>query len=342
MNYQLITCVWELTLKCNLKCSHCGSSAGTRRESELTLEEGLRVADELIHLRCKTVTLLGGEIYYYDGWEKIARKLSDGGVLVNFVTNGYSLSPEDLKNIRYSGVVNVAVSVDGTGEIHNKVRNNRRSFDRLTNTIIRLKEENIPVTVISTITNQAISDLENIYQYLVRCRVTDWQIQLVHPMGYAMSHESEIIVPSDRTFFITEFIKKKRLERKMRIYAGDNIGYYDENEMYLRNAPGTFCVWDGCQAGISVMGIDSDGDVKGCESLYSKKFAEGNLRKESLISIWNNPDNFSYNRKFQVEYLDGNCKDCDKGAICRGGCRASNYFINGNLYDNYYCRYNKN
>lgn len=40
-------CVWELTLACNLRCKHCGSFAGNRRERELDLEESLRVADQL-------------------------------------------------------------------------------------------------------------------------------------------------------------------------------------------------------------------------------------------------------------------------------------------------------
>jgi radical SAM protein with 4Fe4S-binding SPASM domain len=341
MSYRLLSCVWELTLKCNLACTHCGSSAGSKRESELSLEECLSIAEGLINLKCRSVTLLGGEIFYYKGWEEIARKLTDGGVLVNFVTNGFSLSSEDIENIRYSKINNVAVSVDGTKEVHNSIRNNKRSFERLTKTISRLTEENIPVSVISTITNKGLPDLENLYQYLVNCKVTDWQIQLVHPMGNATGHKNEVLISPGSILFLTEFIRKKRLEQNIRIYAGDNIGYYDENEMYLRNEPGKFCIWDGCKAGISVIGIDSDGDVKGCQSLYSKKFVEGNLRNESLESIWNKPENFSYNRKFKTEYLDGNCKACDKGLICKGGCRASNYFINGDLFNNYYCNHNK-
>ena len=46
-------CVWELTLACNLRCKHCGSFAGSRREREFDLEESLRVADELAALGCR-------------------------------------------------------------------------------------------------------------------------------------------------------------------------------------------------------------------------------------------------------------------------------------------------
>ena len=42
--------VWELTLRCNLACGHCGSRAGRPRANELTTGEALdvvRARDEL-------------------------------------------------------------------------------------------------------------------------------------------------------------------------------------------------------------------------------------------------------------------------------------------------------
>ena len=123
------------------------------------------------------------------------------------------------------------------------------------------------------------------------------------------------------------------------MYAGDNIGYYDENELYLRSSPGIIALWQGCQAGLNVVGIDSVGNVKGCESLYADKFIEGNLREESLEEIWYKEGNFAYNREFDVSQLTGTCAGCDKGAICRGGCRASCYFTTGSLFENKYCCY---
>ncbi len=84
---------------------------------------------------------------------------------------------------------------------------------------------------------------------------------------------------------------------------------------------------------------DSIGNVKGCLSLYDNKFIEGNLQNESLKEIWMNPNTFSYNRKFKLSDLKGKCKDCDKGNLCRGGCKQLSYFATGNMCESIYCNY---
>ncbi len=73
--------VWELTLRCNLRCRHCGSRAGRARDDELTLEEMLRVADALAELECRFVTLSGGEPLMRPEWPLIAERLISHGVL---------------------------------------------------------------------------------------------------------------------------------------------------------------------------------------------------------------------------------------------------------------------
>lgn len=85
--------------------------------------------------------------------------------------------------------------------------------------------------------------------------------------------------------------------------------------------------------------VASVGNIKGCQSIYSDDFIEGNIREESLKEIWNKEGNFAYNRNFDISQLTGNCADCDKGAIYRGGCRASCFFNQGTNYENTYCLY---
>lgn len=109
------------------------------------------------------------------------------------------------------------------------------------------------------------------------------------------------------------------------------------SEGSIRGNNSGMAVYLGCQAGLTNIGIDSVGNVRGCESMYDESFIEGNLREKSLYEIWNNPDAFSYNRKFTMNQLTGKCKDCEYGCKCAGGCRSYNYFTHGKMYDSLFC-----
>jgi radical SAM protein with 4Fe4S-binding SPASM domain len=140
---------------------------------------------------------------------------------------------------------------------------------------------------------------------------------------------------------IMKFIREKNKERKILLEAADNIGYYyDDLELYIRGQSDPLCFWTGCTAGTTGLFIDSVGNVKGCGALYDDRFIEGNLRESSLRAIWENENGFSYNRKFTTGQLSGTCSACDVGAVCQGGCRASNYFMTGSLYENAFCAHN--
>lgn len=331
-------CVWELTLKCNMKCSHCGSMAGKARENELTVDECLNVAEQLVKLGCKQVTFIGGEVFLYKGWEIIARKLTENGICVNIITNGFLLGDEQIAQIKYARLVNIGISLDGMQDNHNNIRNVNTSFDKVMEAFDVLNRERIPVAVVTSLIDKNFEDLWPIYDLLVENDIQLWQIQIVNPMGNMVDKKSFLLDPS-KVPLVTKFIREKRSEQKVMIYAGDNIGYFDENELYLRSQPGIVYEWFGCQAGLRVVGIDSIGNVKGCESQYSDEFIEGNLREESLSEIWNKEGNFAYNRAFDVSMLTGSCKGCDKGAICRGGCRGACYFTTDSKFENPYCCY---
>lgn len=64
MKYYPRQAVWEMTLKCNMNCRHCGSRAGKQRENELTLDECLDIAQQLIDMGLEYITLIGGEIFF--------------------------------------------------------------------------------------------------------------------------------------------------------------------------------------------------------------------------------------------------------------------------------------
>lgn len=331
--------VWEMTLKCNMNCMHCGSRAGKQRENELTLAECLDVAQQLIHMGLEYITLIGGEIFFKKDWEKVSRKFIDSGVYVNIITNAYNLGNEQFRQLKDSGIKQVAISVDGMENTHNTIRRNSHSFEHILKAMKRLRDEGYYVSVITTLTDLNFNDLEKMYQLFLDNKIEIWQLQLASPMGNA-SDNIELLIDPAKVTLITKFIKEKNKERKILIVAGDNVGYYDNNEHYIRGDLPEFCTeFQGCQAGKFVVGIDSIGNVKGCESLYSDEFIEGNLRKNSLYEIWNRDGAFAYNRNFTPSMLEGKCKGCDKAEQCTGGCRQLSNFTSGNKYESIYCCY---
>lgn len=331
-------CVWELTLRCNMRCIHCGSAAGHARENELTLSEWLPVASELAGLGCRQVTLIGGEVFLARGWERLARHLTDEGVAVNIISNGAALREQQVDQIREAGLVNVCLSLDGMREHHDHVRAVEGSFDRALGALDRLRAAGISTGVVTTLLAENVGDLEAMHDLLLEHGISVWQLQIATPMGNLSDARGLLLDPAEIPR-VTRFIREHRDPTRLWILAADDIGYYDENEPYLRNLPGRLCAFRGCSAGLTAVGIDSVGNVKGCESLYDPRFIEGNLRTETLTAIWTREGSFSYNRRFDTGMLTGRCRGCDKGALCRGGCRGSCYFNSEGLYENPYCCY---
>ena len=200
-----------------------------------------------------------------------------------------------------------------------------------------LNQSGIPIGVVTSLIEMNYPELEAIYQFLIENRVNLWQIQLVNPMGN-MADKRNLILSPDHLPDLIDFIRQKNKDRYMLIVAADNVGYYyKDSETYIRGTRSPVCYWGGCMAGLNTLFIDSVGNVKGCGALYDDKFIEGNLRENSLKELWTSKETFRYNRDFTTNLLAGNCKGCDMGSVCRGGCRASNYFMNDYLYENAFC-----
>ena len=136
---------------------------------------------------------------------------------------------------------------------------------------------------------------------------------------------------------VIDFVASHMYEAPFALGVADNIGYFTEEEGSIRGVMSGDAYFRGCSAGISSIGIDSIGNVRGCESMYDDAFIEGNLREQSLKSIWEDPDKFAYNRKFTKERLTGKCAECELGEYCGGGCRSYNFFVHRKLFESPFC-----
>lgn len=328
--FTLKKCTWELTTLCNLRCAHCGTRAGIQNRNQLPLEKCLSIADELAGIGCGAACLIGGEVTLFHGWDQIADRLIDNGVPTNIITNAYNITDDKFRIIRNSKIRTVCISIDGMENNHNAIRGRPDCFSQLTAFIDRLNRTDKHLTAVTTLTKSNIVDIEALSSFLAENNVRIWQLQTCSPFGNASDNAGLAPDRSDIRNVIEIF--QKLPQSPMKIQLADNIGYYveDSGGDLLRQ-------FRGCAAGLLSVGIDSDGNVRGCESLKDDRFIEGNLKTRTLKDIWEDPDSFSYNRKFTADLLTGACAACRYGKVCAGGCRSHNLFSHDKIYESAVC-----
>lgn len=331
--YRLDTCVWEITRKCNFNCAYCGSKAGTERENELTTEQCLDIAKQLVNINCRRVAIIGGEAFLKKDWNVIVKYLVDNARDTSIITNGYLINDFIVEKLKQTGIKHIAISIDGDREIHDEYRA-VGSFDKAVESIKLLKSNGFVVSVISTLNSKSIKTVNALYDKLRKLNIDAWQLQCCSPFGNAT--DKRYLIPSKEELqSICEFVAKENEISDFQIAIADNIGYHTDIERFIRGKAHN--CYRGCSAGITTIGIDSVGNVRGCESLYDERFIEGNLKREALFDIWTSPNSFAYNRKFKKSMLSGNCLNCDFWYKCAGGCRSFNYFYNKKMYESEMC-----
>ena len=331
--YRLRSCVWEITLACCFSCRYCGSRAGKARENELTTEECLSVASQLADLGCRRVSLIGGEVFMRPDWDEVISALTQRGARVAVITNGFLFREDHIRRLKAANVESVAVSIDGPERVHDKYRS-PGSFARALRAADTLIAAGIPVSVITTLNAENAPLLDELYSELSARPLGAWQIQACSPMGNASEDGFDYRIDPAA---VIRFVEEHMYGAPFPMGVADNIGYFTENEGSLRGRLDAYAPFTGCRAGLTSIGIDSVGNVRGCESMYDESFIEGNLRERSLKDIWEDENAFAYNRKFKKELLTGKCASCPEAYRCAGGCRSYNHFVHGRLYESPAC-----
>ncbi len=340
--------VWEITLKCNLACSHCGSRAGAKREDELSTTEALDLVKQMADLGIKEVTLIGGEAYLRPDWLMIASEIKRFGMKATMTTGGYGISAGTAKRMAQAGIDTVSVSIDGLAKEHDAMRGKQGSWEQCFKTLAHLKAAGITCGVNTQINRNSAHDLPMLYQKLVEAGVSAWQIQLTVPMGNAVEHNEMLLQPIELLdlYPLIYFLSLQGRKDNLTIQPGNNIGYYGPYERVLRGANQLESEWafyQGCTAGQNVLGIEANGAIKGCPSLPSDAYTGGNIRERTLVDIYENAPEIRFNDIDEAldttKHLWGHCKGCEFATTCRGGCNWTSHVFFGKRGNNPYCHH---
>jgi radical SAM protein with 4Fe4S-binding SPASM domain len=331
--------VWELTLRCNLSCIHCGSRAGKPRTDELSTEECLRVVDELAALSVLEVSLIGGEAHLHPGFFAVLGALKSHGIQVGMTTGGRGIGQELAARMAAAGLDSVSVSVDGLAGTHDELRGSG-AFDDALGAIAAFQKAGVFVAVNTQINRTNQGELEALLERLIKEGVRAWQIALTVPMGRAADRPDILLQPYDLAELFPRLAEMKRRcdEASVRLWPGNNIGYFGPYEEVLRGQmPLGHCY--SCGAGLSTLGIEADGSVKGCPSLPSEAWVGGNVREHTLLDLWERALPLRYIRDRGTSDLWGFCQTCYYADECRGGCTWTAFSLFSRAGNNPYCHH---
>lgn len=332
--------VWELTLRCDLSCHHCGSRAGRARPDELSLREALDLVEQLADLGVTEVTLIGGEAYLYDGFLEVVRAIAARGMVCTMTSGGRGITPALARACQEAGLGGVSISVDGPEPVHDALRGLSGAYRSALRAFDALSSVGIPIAMNTNINRKNLQHIEEVFELAVERGCHGWQVFLTVPMGRAADTPELLLQPADLLGVIPRLIAlRPRAEAAhMKLLPGNNVGYFGPGDVRLRGhmRPATS---GSCSAGRSALGIEAHGDIKGCPSLFSRDWVAGNIRNHRLQDIWEKSARMRTIRDRTVEDLWGYCRSCYYAEQCKAGCTWTASSLFGRPGNNPYCHH---
>jgi radical SAM protein with 4Fe4S-binding SPASM domain len=198
----------------------------------------------------------------------------------------------------------------------------------------------IQVTANTQVGQVNLRSIPALFERLLQAGIAAWQVQITVAMGRA-ADSPEILLQPYQMLELMPMLARLKLQAdaaNVLFWPGNNIGYFGPHEAVLRDSlPG--CHRGSCGAGRAAIGIESNGNIKGCPSLPSAEYVGGNVRDTDLKEIWERAPSIGFMRERSTKDLWGHCKDCYYAAECLGGCSWTAHAIAGKPGNNPYCHH---
>lgn len=302
--------LWESTLRCNLRCRHCGSDCKAESNvSDMPIEDFLKALDSVsAHTDPHKVMVVvtGGEPLMRADLERCGCEFYRRGFPWGMVTNGFALTPERLERLLASGLRSITVSLDGMRQEHDWMRGREGSFEKAARAIRMIAQSGITNDVVTCVNRKNIDQLQMIHDFLVESGAGGWRIFTVFPQGRAKDDPDMQLSGSDIRR-VMEFIKDVRREGKIRCSFACE-GFLGRYEGQVRNNFYT------CSAGVFTASVLADGSISACSSIRAD-YHQGNIYEDDFWEVWQHRFNRYRDRSWMQE---GECAGCRYFRYCHG------------------------
>ncbi len=295
---------WECTLRCNLKCRHCGSDCKQVASTpDMPKEDFFRVLDGIAaHTDPHKVFVIvsGGEPTMRPDLEECGRGIYSRGFPWGMVTNAYGLTPERYSGLLKSGLHSMTISLDGLKENHDWLRGRENSFERASRAIKMVVDSNaIAFDVVTCVNRRNFKELSQLKEHLISLGLKEWRLFSIFPTGRA-ALDPDLQLPADMYRGMLDFIVETRKEGRIKASYGCE-GFLGHYEGEVRDHFFT------CQAGVTVGSVLIDGSISACTSIRSD-YHQGNIYQDDFWDVWQNRFQPYRDRSWMKKDECGECK----------------------------------
>jgi len=240
----------------------------------------------------------------------------DGIYYYDLLTNGTLLDEEIISVLkRKTKLRRIQLSLEGANPEKNDEIRGKNSFNRIIAAIKLLKQTNIPVSIMVTLTKRNFDDISSFINLAIEYGIDYLSFERFIPEGSGKNIREQLLT-------------KEQIKQSF-----ETIAYYARTETKVKvltyRPLFALCGDHGnlgamCSVGTNALTIMQDGTVYPCRRL---PIPIGNILEDGLFKIWyDSPVLWDIRNS---RNLQEKCRSCDLITNCRG-CRAMAYFISGN------------
>lgn len=317
--------ICNLTLKCATSCIYCYADRKNHQDLHMSLDlidDIIEQAKEIGVLRFK---LMGGEIMLYKGWEHIVSKLVNYGFQPD-ISIKKPMSENDILKWKEIGATldPIQISLDTLIKEHlyQILKVHDPYYDNIKNTFKLLDKHQINYVVHTVINkfNDSIEDMKSLFDFFrERSFLKNWMFDAAKCSMYNgleyKDYKTTVRNLREIGYYIDEIDKSNIFPFKL----FKPLVLKDFNLMSVEEKQKKFATRTMCSGNLNALYILPDGQVSICEELYwHPQFIIGDLKKQSLVEIWNSEKalNLFYLKQSMIP-KDSPCSNCQDFLECR-------------------------
>lgn len=347
---------WEITKRCNQRCSFCLNSSGPEHKDILSTSECKLIIDQLVELGVFHLVITGGEPFVREDIVSILHYAASKNLIWTVTTNGSALNDELIKELLplRSNFRSVQVSLHGLSKkTYESYGITSKELSTTKENIQKLVKAGFTTTVICLFNGENSAEVLDVYSWCRDHGVYGFISSQIKPSGRAI--ESFSSLKSSKYKWIS-ILKDLYLTRSRGGGPELLISEPALFQKYANRKLNSSIINYSCPAGTETLMIKSNGDVYPCPfisedctgSIVSAGFKAGNVKEVSLASMLTTPAFLRFNENVSDAQLydggtDSKCKSCGefKKQVCRpcqlaiSDChesvRVTTDFVNANI-----------